>query len=98
MAVRQGGACGPCWQVTLPLPSGPRGNSLYAAILIVDLPAPALAAVLSVGLLIPALIAMTGHRFEGGFNLLIVALTCFWILLLDLRAEPMRLELEGVHP
>lgn len=72
--------------------------ALYAAILIVDLPALALAAVLTVGLVIPALIAITGHTFEGGFNLLIVALTCFWILLLDFRAEPMRLELEGVHP
>jgi hypothetical protein len=72
--------------------------ALYAAILIVDLPALALAAVLTVGLLIPALIAITGHTFEGGFSLLIVALACFWILLLDFRAEPMRLEPEGVRP
>jgi hypothetical protein len=72
--------------------------ALYAAILIVDLPALALAAVLTVGLLLPALTWMTGHTFEGGFGLLIVALTFFWILLLDFRAEPMRLESEGVHP
>jgi hypothetical protein len=72
--------------------------ALYAAILIADLPALALAAVLTVGLLIPALIAITGHTFEGGFSLLIVALACFWILLLDFRAEPMRLEPEGVRP
>jgi hypothetical protein len=72
--------------------------ALYAAILIADLPALALAAVLTVGLLIPALIAITGHTFEGGFSLLIVALACFWILLLDFRAEPMRLEPEGMRP
>jgi hypothetical protein len=72
--------------------------ALYAAILIVDLPALALSAVLTVGLLLPALTWMTGHTFEGGFGLLIVALTFFWILLLDFRAEPMRLESEGVHP
>ncbi len=62
--------------------------ALYAAILIVDLPALALAAVLTVGLLIPALISITGHTVEGGFSLLIVALICFWIVLLDFRAEP----------
>jgi hypothetical protein len=72
--------------------------ALYAAILIVDLPALALAAVLTVGLLLPALIAITGHTFGGGFGLLIVALTCFWILLLDFRSEPMRLEPEGMRP
>lgn len=72
--------------------------ALYAAILIVDLAALALAAVLTIGLLVPALISITGHTFEGGFGLLIVALTCFWILLLDFRAEPTRLEPEGLNP
>ncbi|OKO90748.1 hypothetical protein AC629_04050 [Bradyrhizobium sp. NAS80.1] len=72
--------------------------ALYAAILIVDLPALALAAVLTVGLLVPALISITGRTFEGGFGLLIVAMTCFWILLLDFRAAPTRLEPEGLNP
>ena len=72
--------------------------ALYAAILVVDLPARALAAVLTVGLLIPALISLAGTAFEGTFILLIVALMCFWILLQDFRAEPKRLEMEGAQP
>jgi hypothetical protein len=72
--------------------------ALYAAILVVDLPALALAAVLTVALLAPAVISMMGHTIEGSFTLLIVAMTCFWILLLDFRAEPGRLEPENVHP
>ncbi|RXH39098.1 hypothetical protein XH94_20625 [Bradyrhizobium zhanjiangense] len=66
--------------------------ALYAAILIVDLPAMALAGCLSVGLLLPALISLLGAAFEGSFILLTVALMCFWILLLDFRAEPKRPE------
>ncbi|MCK1359358.1 hypothetical protein IVB28_11050 [Bradyrhizobium sp. 199] len=72
--------------------------ALYAAILVVDLPARALAAVLTVGLLIPALISLAGTELEGTFILLIVALMSFWILLLDFRAEPKRLEMEGAQP
>jgi hypothetical protein len=72
--------------------------ALYAAILVVDLPALALAALLVVGLLAPAVISMMGHTIEGTFTLLIVALTCFWILLLDFRAEPRRLDPESAHP
>ncbi len=72
--------------------------ALYAAILIVDLPALALAAVLAVALLVPGLISMTGHSIEGGFSLLMVALACFWILLLDFRAEPTRLEPDVMQP
>lgn len=72
--------------------------ALYAAILVVDLPARALAAVLTVGLLIPALISLAGTALEGTFILLIVALMCFWILLQDFRAEPKRLEMEGAQP
>ncbi|MFB6450715.1 hypothetical protein [Bradyrhizobium tunisiense] len=72
--------------------------ALYAAILVVDLPARALAAVLTVGLLVPALISLAGTAFEGTFILLLVALMCFWILLQDFRAEPKRLEMEGAQP
>ena len=71
--------------------------ALYAAILIVDLPAMALAACLSVGLLAPALISLVGTTLEGSFILLIASLTCFWILLLDFRADPNRLESEGMQ-
>lgn len=72
--------------------------ALYAAILVADLPAMALSAFLTVGLLIPALISLVGTIFEGSFILLIVALICFWILLLDFRAEPKRLEMESAQP
>ncbi|MET4720454.1 hypothetical protein ABIF63_004560 [Bradyrhizobium japonicum] len=68
--------------------------ALYAAILVVDLPALPLAAFLAVGLAFPALISILGTAFEGSFILLIIALTSFWILLLDFRAEPKRLETE----
>ncbi|MCP3401043.1 hypothetical protein [Bradyrhizobium sp. CCGB20] len=72
--------------------------AVYAAILVVDLPALALAAFLSVGVLVPALISLVGTQLEGSFMLLIVALICFWILLLDFRAEPKRLEMELAQP
>jgi hypothetical protein len=72
--------------------------ALYAAMLVVDLPALALAAFLAVALLAPAVISMMGHTIDGSFTLLIIALACFWILLLDFRADPGCLEPEGAHP
>lgn len=71
--------------------------ALYAAILIADLPALALAAFLAAGLAFPALVSLLGAPFEGSFILLIIGLISFWILLLDFRAEPTRLETEGVN-
>lgn len=71
--------------------------ALYAAVLIVDLPAMALAAFLAAGLAFPALISLLGMVFEGSFILLIIALACFWILLLDFRAAPERLETAGAQ-
>jgi hypothetical protein len=68
--------------------------ALYAAILLVDLPATALAAVLTVGLLVPSLNSLVGHSLEGSYLLLVAAAACFWILLLDFRAEPKRLDQE----
>jgi hypothetical protein len=62
--------------------------ALYAAILVVDLPALALAAFLVAGVAFPAVISLLGMAFEGSFVLLIVGLVGYWILLLDLRAEP----------
>ncbi|GMO96370.1 hypothetical protein [Bradyrhizobium sp. TM239] len=59
--------------------------ALYAAILLVDLPATALAAALTVGLLMPSLISVAGTPLEDSFILLFSALMFFWVLLLDAR-------------
>ncbi|WP_234679094.1 hypothetical protein [Bradyrhizobium monzae] len=72
--------------------------AVYAAVLIVDLPATALAAVLTIGVAVPTLVSIMGITIEGGFVQLAVALMCFWILLLDFRAEPTRLAQQGVRP
>lgn len=72
--------------------------ALYAAILVVDLPAGPLAAFLIAGLLVPSLISLAGTALEGTFILLIAALMCFWILLQDFRGEPKRLDMEGAQP
>lgn len=69
--------------------------AVYAAVLIVDLPAAALAAVLTIGVAVPTLVSITGVTVEGGFVPVAVALMCFWILLssgpttsaLGMRAE-----------
>lgn len=50
--------------------------ALYAAILLVDLPAVALAAALIVGLLVPSLGSVVGHSVEGSYMLLFVATAC----------------------
>lgn len=55
--------------------------AIYAAVLIVDLPAAALAAVLTIGVAVPTLVSITGVTVEGGFVQVAVALMCFWILL-----------------
>jgi hypothetical protein len=66
--------------------------ALYAAVLVVDLPAMALAGILTVGVAFPTLISLLGAPFEGSFILLVIALICFWIVLIDFCAEPRRLE------
>lgn len=55
--------------------------AVYAAILIVDLPAAALAAVLTIGVAVPTLVSITGLSIEGSFVQIAVALVCFWIML-----------------
>ena len=55
--------------------------ALYGAILIVDLPAAALAAVLMTGVAVPTLASLAGLPIEGGFVQLAAALVCFWIML-----------------
>ena len=69
--------------------------ALYAAILVVDLPALALAALPRRRSRLSGLVSTSGRAFEGSFILLIIALIGFWILLLDFRAEPKRLETEA---
>ena len=54
--------------------------ALYAAVLVVDLPAALMAAVLMVAITIPTLASVSGV-FLGGFGQLTIALVCFWLLL-----------------
>jgi len=55
--------------------------AVYAAILIVDLPAAALAAVLTIGIAVPTGLSLSGASIEGSFVQVAVALICFWIML-----------------
>jgi hypothetical protein len=55
--------------------------AVYAAVLIVDLPAAALAAVLTIGIAVPTLVSLSGMSIEGSFIQIAVALVCFWIML-----------------
>lgn len=54
--------------------------ALYAAVLVIDLPAALMAAVLTVAITIPTLASLSGV-FVGGFGQLTIALICFWLLL-----------------
>ncbi|WP_228748305.1 glycosyltransferase 87 family protein [Bradyrhizobium sp. BR 10289] len=55
--------------------------ALYAAVLVVNLPAATMAAVLAIAVAIPALASILGGAFLGGFGQLAIALICFWLLL-----------------
>jgi hypothetical protein len=55
--------------------------ALYSAILIVDLPAAALAAVLITGVAVPAFVSLAGVSIGDSFVQLAAALVCFWIML-----------------
>lgn len=73
--------------------------AVYAAVLIVDLPAVALAAVLTTGVAIPTLISITGNAIEGSYTQLAVALVCFWIMLLSQSAPSVLVvRAAGVEP
>jgi hypothetical protein len=72
--------------------------ALYAAVLIVDLPAAALAAVLSIGIAVPTLVSLLGVSIEGSFVQFAAALLCFWIMLLDFRAFWILVRAAGVEP
>ena len=54
--------------------------ALYAAVLVVDLPAVLMAAVLGIAVAIPTLASVSGI-FVSGFGQLTFALICFWLLL-----------------
>lgn len=54
--------------------------ALYSAVLIVDLPAVLMAAVLTIAVAIPTLASVSGV-FMSGFGQLTIALICFWLLL-----------------
>ncbi|MBB4368824.1 hypothetical protein GGD63_001603 [Bradyrhizobium sp. cir1] len=61
--------------------------ALYAAVLVVDLPAVVMVAALSVAVAIPILASASVTAFMGGYGQLTLALICFWILLAH---EPQR--------
>jgi hypothetical protein len=71
--------------------------AVYAAVLIVDLPVAALAAVLTIGVAVPTLVSIRSNMIEGSFIQIAVALVCFWILLLDFSATLERAEPRGPH-
>jgi hypothetical protein len=71
--------------------------AVYAAVLIVELPGAALAAVLTIAIAIPTLVSIAVNTIEGGFVQIAVALVCFWILLLDFRSTPKRAQPGGPH-
>ncbi|GGI23426.1 hypothetical protein GCM10010987_24340 [Bradyrhizobium guangdongense] len=71
--------------------------AVYGAVLIVDLPAAALAAVLTIGVAVPTLVSFTGMSIEGNFILITVALMCFWIMLRAQASENV-VRAAGVEP
>ena len=72
--------------------------ALYAAVLIVDLPAAMVAAVLTVAIAIPFATSVSGIAFVDGFDLLTVALVCFWILLSRVSPSAQMVRAAGVEP
>ncbi|WP_245477321.1 hypothetical protein [Bradyrhizobium guangzhouense] len=62
--------------------------AVYGAVLIVDLPAAALAGVLTIGVAVPTLVSLAGMSIEGNFIQIAVALVCFWIMLRTQSAAP----------
>jgi hypothetical protein len=55
--------------------------ALYAAVLVVELPAVTMAAVLAIAVAIPTLASVSGFAFLGGIGQLAITLICFWLLL-----------------
>ena len=73
--------------------------ALYAAILIVDLPAVMVALVLTMAIAIAFVVAVSGIAFVDGFDLLTVAIVCFWIMLWAQKAPSTQMvRAAGVEP
>lgn len=73
--------------------------ALYGAILIVDLPAAILVAVLTIGIAVPTLISLSGMPIQGSFVQISAALACFWILLRALPGASVQVvRAAGVEP
>lgn len=73
--------------------------ALYGAILIVDLPAATLVAVLTIGIAVPTLISLSGMPIQGSFVQISAALACFWILLRALPGASVKVvRAAGVEP
>ena len=73
--------------------------AVYGAVLIVDLPAAALAGVLTIGVAVPTLVSLAGMSIEGNFIQIAVALVCFWIMLRTQSAAPGQVvRAAGVEP
>lgn len=73
--------------------------ALYGAILIVDLPAATLVAVLTIGIAVPTLVSQSGMPIEGSFVQIAAALACFWIMLWALPAASAQMvRAAGVEP
>lgn len=71
--------------------------ALYAAVLVVDLPAAALATVMAVAIVAPML-AISGNLFMGGFAQLATALVCFWILVSRQHGRDLVVRAAGIEP
>jgi hypothetical protein len=73
--------------------------ALYTAVLIADLPAAAAAAVLSIGIVLPTVVSISGNTFMGGFSQIAVALACFWVMLLaQFAPSALVVRAAGVEP
>jgi len=66
--------------------------AIYAAILVVDLPAMGIAAVFTATIVVPMLATESPNTFVNTFSQTIVALFCFEIFLLDLHRSFFRLK------
>jgi hypothetical protein len=73
--------------------------ALYAAVLVVDLPAMMAGLVLTIAIAIPFVTSVSGIAFVDGFDLLTVALICFWILLwAQLNPSTQVVRAAGIEP
>jgi len=60
--------------------------AIYAAMLVVDLPAIGIAAVFTAAIVAPMLATESHNAFVNTYSQTMAALVCFWIFLLDLHS------------